>query len=109
MPKVAFYTLGCKLNQYETAVISEIFLNHGFEIVDFNQAADIYVVNSCTVTNRADYKAREFIRKARKINSNAIFIIVGYMFDLTHIFWHISHLIILVNNVMLAIYLRFKR
>ncbi len=77
MKQVAFYTFGCKLNQYETAILSELFIKHEYEVVNFSKSADIYIINSCSVTNKADYKAREFIRKARKNNPNAIFIIIG--------------------------------
>lgn len=77
MNKVAIYTFGCKLNQYETAVIREMFLARDFKIVKFSEKADVYVINSCSVTNRADYKSREFIRKANKINPDAIFIVIG--------------------------------
>ncbi len=77
MKQVAFYTFGCKLNQYETAVLSELFIKHEYEVVNFSKSSDIYIINSCSVTNKADYKAREFIRKARKNNPDAIFIIIG--------------------------------
>ncbi len=77
MARAAFYTFGCKVNQCETESLIELFINHGFSITDFNNSADIYIVNSCTVTNKADYKSREFIRRAYRLNPNAVFIVIG--------------------------------
>ena len=65
--KVAFYTLGCKVNQYETEYMSELLKNAGFEIVKPSQSADIYIVNSCTVTATADRKSRQNIRKFKSL------------------------------------------
>ncbi len=59
MIKVAFHTLGCKVNQYETEAMEELFEKSGYKIVDFSDIADIYVVNTCTVTNIADKKSRQ--------------------------------------------------
>ena len=75
--KVAFYTLGCKVNQYETNGMIQQFLNHGYEIVDFEECADIYVINTCTVTNMSDRKSRQIIRRAKESNPNAIVVAVG--------------------------------
>ncbi len=75
--KVAFYTLGCKVNQYETNVMIEKFMNKDYEIVDFNGFADIYIINTCTVTNMSDRKSRQIIHRARKNNSKAIIVAVG--------------------------------
>ena len=61
--KAAFYTLGCKVNQYETEYMAELLRNAGFEIVKENDEADYYIVNSCTVTATADQKTRKSIRK----------------------------------------------
>ena len=61
---VAFYTLGCKVNQYETNAMKQKFIEKDYEIVDFEEAADIYVVNTCTVTNMSDRKSRQIIRRA---------------------------------------------
>ena len=61
MKKVAFYTLGCKVNQYETDSMRAIFEKDGFIIVDFNECADIYVINTCTVTAMGDKKSRQII------------------------------------------------
>ena len=77
MKKVAFCTLGCKVNQYETNAMEEKFINAGYEIVDFEQKADIYVINTCTVTNMSDKKSRQMIRKAKQLNTNSIVVAVG--------------------------------
>ncbi|MGN1298684.1 MAG: tRNA (N(6)-L-threonylcarbamoyladenosine(37)-C(2))-methylthiotransferase MtaB [Candidatus Scatovivens sp.] len=75
--KVAFYTLGCKVNQYETNGMIQKFQEKGYEIVDFEDIADIYIINTCTVTNIADRKSRQFLRHAKKNNPNAIVVAVG--------------------------------
>ncbi|HZK33109.1 MAG TPA: tRNA (N(6)-L-threonylcarbamoyladenosine(37)-C(2))-methylthiotransferase MtaB [Tissierellaceae bacterium] len=77
MNTVAFYTLGCKVNQYETEAMEENFENNGYQVVGYENSADIYVINTCTVTNLADRKSRQFIRRAKKINKNAIVAVVG--------------------------------
>ncbi|MDI6601697.1 MAG: tRNA (N(6)-L-threonylcarbamoyladenosine(37)-C(2))-methylthiotransferase MtaB [Thermoanaerobacteraceae bacterium] len=74
---VAFYTLGCKVNQYETEAIMELFQQRGYNIVDYNDAADVYIINTCTVTSRGDAKSRALIRKALKKNENAVIAVVG--------------------------------
>ena len=66
MKKIASITFGCKINQYETSCILDDFLKNGFEVVPYNEKADIYIINSCTVTNRTDYKSRNAVRKALK-------------------------------------------
>ena len=76
MKKVAFYTLGCKVNQYETNGMIQKFIDRGYEIVEFGESADIYVVNTCTVTNISDRKSRQMLRKAKEMNKNAIIIAV---------------------------------
>lgn len=68
MKTVAFYTLGCKVNQYETNAMEEQFIKNGYEIVKFNEKADIYIVNTCTVTNISDKKSRQMLRRAKQIN-----------------------------------------
>lgn len=75
--KVAFYTLGCKVNQYDTEMFKELFTRHGYEITSFNEYADIYVINTCVVTHVAERKSRQNIRKARKKNSEALIVAVG--------------------------------
>jgi len=77
MKKIAFLTLGCKVNQYETNGMIQSFKDNGYEIVDFENLADIYVVNTCTVTNMSDRKSRQVLRQARKNNKDAIVIAVG--------------------------------
>jgi threonylcarbamoyladenosine tRNA methylthiotransferase MtaB len=74
---VAFYTLGCKVNQYETESIKNQLVKLGYKEVDFEENADIYIVNSCTVTSIADRKTRNMLRRAKKINNKAIVIITG--------------------------------
>lgn len=77
MMKVAFYTLGCKVNQYETEAMEEMFKKRGYEIVSFEDKADIYIINTCTVTNLGDRKSRQFIRRAKKLNEDSIVAAVG--------------------------------
>ena len=77
MKKVAFCTLGCKVNQYETNAMEEKFINAGYEIADFEQEADIYVINTCTVTNMSDRKSRQVLRQAKKKNPDAIVVACG--------------------------------
>lgn len=75
--KVAFYTLGCKLNFSETATIARQFENEGFERVDFAEEADIYVINTCSVTSNADKKFKTYVKKARKANKDAFVVGIG--------------------------------
>jgi len=75
--KVAFCTLGCKTNQYDTQSMKEQFLNRGYDVVDFDSWADVYVINTCTVTNLADRKSRQAITKANKNNPEATVAVVG--------------------------------
>lgn len=75
--KVSFYTLGCKVNLYETEVIINNFKEKGYEIVDFNDLADIVIINTCTVTNTSDKKSRNIIRQAVKNNPDAIIVVMG--------------------------------
>ena len=77
MKKVAFYTLGCKVNQYETVAMSELFQKNGYIVFDFETPADIYVINTCTVTGMSDRKSRQIIRRAKKLNENAYIIVTG--------------------------------
>lgn len=77
MKRVAFYTLGCKVNQYETEAMEEIFVKRGYNVVDGNEEADVYVINTCTVTNLGDRKSRQFIRRAKKSNEDSIVVAVG--------------------------------
>jgi threonylcarbamoyladenosine tRNA methylthiotransferase MtaB len=77
VPKIAFYTLGCRSNQYETDVMKKICSAAGFEIVSFEKQADIYVINTCTVTGNADKKSRHAIRMAKKKNGDSMVIATG--------------------------------
>lgn len=77
MATAALATLGCKVNQYETEAMMELFKKSGYEIVDFDDYADVYVINTCTVTSFGDKKSRQMIRKARKTNEDAIIAVVG--------------------------------
>ena len=75
--KVAFLTLGCKVNQYETNAMIQDFIKNGYKLVEFDEKADVYVVNTCTVTNMADRKSRQMLRKVKELNANAILVAVG--------------------------------
>lgn len=75
--KVSFHTLGCKVNQYETQSMSEKFSAAGFEVVKDGMTADVYIINTCTVTNTADRKSRQFISRARKMNPDALIAVAG--------------------------------
>lgn len=77
MKKAAFYTLGCKVNQYDTEAVMEIFRDNGYEIVDFEEYAQVYVVNTCTVTHLSDRKCRQILRKTKRINPDSILIAMG--------------------------------
>ena len=75
--KVAFYTLGCKLNFSETSTIARTFINEGFHRVDFEEVADIYVINTCSVTENADKQFKQVVKKAMKLNDKAFVAAVG--------------------------------
>jgi len=75
--KVAFYTLGCKVNQYETEAMKNLFKNNEFQIVEENNEADVFIINSCTVTSASDRKTRQMIRKFKKSNDSSIMILTG--------------------------------
>ena len=77
MKKVALHNLGCKVNAYETEAMQEMLENHGYEIVPFKEGADIYIINTCTVTNMADRKSRQMLHRAKKLNPNAIVVATG--------------------------------
>ena len=74
---VAFYTLGCKVNQYETNAMMQKLKEAGYEIVNFEQKADIYIINTCTVTNMADKKSRQMLRRVKEVSPNSILVAVG--------------------------------
>jgi len=75
--KVAFHNLGCKVNSYETYAMEQQMMEKGYEIVPFDEVADIYIVNTCTVTNIADRKSRQMLHKAKKMNKEAVVVAVG--------------------------------
>ena len=75
--KVGFLTLGCKVNQYETNGMIQRFKEHGYDIVEFDDKADIYIINTCTVTNMSDRKSRQFLRQAKKNNPDSVVVAVG--------------------------------
>lgn len=77
MQTVAFHTLGCKVNHYETEGIWRMFMDRGYERVDFDHDADVYVINTCTVTNTGDKKSRQIIRRAVRKNPDAIICVTG--------------------------------
>ena len=77
MKTVAFCTLGCKVNQYETNAMMQKMIEAGYEVVDFEAKADIYIINTCTVTNMADKKSRQMLRRVKEINPEAILVAVG--------------------------------
>ena len=74
---VAFYTLGCKLNYSETSTISRQMESNGFQPIEFQQGADIYVINTCSVTDHADKKCRKIVKEALKYNSQAKIVVIG--------------------------------
>ena len=77
MRTVAFLTLGCKVNTYESEAMLKLFCNANYKEVDFKDKADVYVINTCTVTNTGDSKSRQMIRKAKRNNEDAIVVVVG--------------------------------
>lgn len=74
---MSIYTLGCKVNQYESEAVSSLFEQNGYEIVSFDQKSDIYIINTCTVTNLSDRKSRQAIRKAKKTNPDSSVAVMG--------------------------------
>ena len=77
MKKVAFITLGCKVNQYETNAMIQKFVESGYEIVEQHEKADIYIINTCTVTNMSDRKSRQMLRRVKDLNQEAIVVACG--------------------------------
>ena len=83
MKTVAFTTLGCRVNQYDTDAMKGLFLQNNYEAVDFDEKADIYVINTCSVTNMGEKKSRQLIRKAKRQNEKAYVIVTVVMLNLT--------------------------
>lgn len=77
MDTVAFHTLGCKVNQTETAALQNLFENAGYRTVPFSTPADVYVINTCTVTHLGDRKSRQVVRRARRINADSVIVVTG--------------------------------
>ena len=77
MPRVALYTLGCKVSQYETEAVAERFADLGFEVVSARECADVYVINTCTVTGESDRKSRQVIRRLRAKSPDAVIGVMG--------------------------------
>ena len=75
--KAAFHTLGCKVNTYETDAMEQMMRDGGYDIVPFEKGADVYIINTCSVTNMADHKSRQMLRRARKMNPDAVVVAVG--------------------------------
>lgn len=81
MKKAALHNLGCKVNAYETEAMQQILENAGYEIVPFTEIADVYVINTCSVTNMADRKSRQMFHRAKKMNPDAIVVGAGCSFS----------------------------
>lgn len=77
MNRVAFFTLGCKVNQYDTAAMARLFRRQGWQVVDFGEEADAYVVNTCAVTRRSEAKSRQAVRQARRRHPGAVVAVCG--------------------------------
>ena len=77
MRKIAFYTLGCKVNQADTASMEEIFRKAGYEIVQFNQKADVYLINTCVVTNNGQRRSRQIINRAVRNHPLSLTVVTG--------------------------------
>jgi threonylcarbamoyladenosine tRNA methylthiotransferase MtaB len=77
MPRVAFTTLGCKVNQFETEVIEGLFIQQGYQTVAFDEVSDIYVINTCSVTHIGEKKSRQLIRRASRLNPEALIVVTG--------------------------------
>ena len=75
--KVGICSLGCKVNIYESEVVINLLKDHGYQIVDFDSVADIYIINTCSVTNESDKKSRKMIIRAKRKNKDDIVIVMG--------------------------------
>ena len=82
MRKAALHNLGCKVNSYETEAMTQLLKKAGYEIVSFQDQADVYIINTCSVTNMADRKSRQMLHKAKKMNPEAVVVAAGcYVLD----------------------------
>ena len=77
MKSVAFHNLGCKVNGYEMDFMQQLLQERGYHIVPFDKRADIYIINTCTVTNIADRKSRQMLHRAKKMNPDSVVVAVG--------------------------------
>ena len=77
MRKAALHNLGCKVNSYETEAMQQLLEEAGYEIVPFKEGADVYVINTCSVTNVADKKSRQMLHRAKKMNPSAVVVAAG--------------------------------
>ena len=77
MKKAALHNLGCKVNAYETEAMQQLLEQNGYEIVPFSEKADVYVINTCSVTNIADRKSRQMLHRAKKMNPDSIVVAAG--------------------------------
>ncbi|MFA6693938.1 MAG: tRNA (N(6)-L-threonylcarbamoyladenosine(37)-C(2))-methylthiotransferase MtaB, partial [Bacillota bacterium] len=77
MRTIAAYTLGCKVNQYDTEGVLSLFAKRGYNIVPFNEKADVYIINTCTVTAESDKKSRQMIRRAKEKNPDGLVCVMG--------------------------------
>ena len=77
MPKAALHNLGCKVNAYETEAMQQQLEEHGYEIVPFDERADVYIINTCSVTNVADKKSRQMLHRAKKLNPDSVVVAAG--------------------------------
>ena len=77
MPKAALHNLGCKVNAYEAEAMQQQLEEHGYEIVPFDQKADVYIINTCSVTNVADKKSRQMLHRAKRMNPDSVVVAAG--------------------------------
>ena len=80
MRSVAFHNLGCKVNGYEMDYMQQVLKENGYEVVPFDAKADIYIINTCTVTNVSDRKSRQILRRAKQMNQEAVIVAVRLLY-----------------------------
>ena len=96
--KVAFKTLGCRLNQFETGSLATKFKSAGYELVHFNEKADVYIVNTCTVTNQSDHKSRNTINQALRKGKNQVVVVTGCMAENKNSFLEDDRITYVIGN-----------